>query len=157
MLASLSQLAVSFVLPILRWLRAHLQCGFLDVVMPDQTLFFRKQDTGKWLVYDATNADVNAPVGKVRLTFMNGDTVLSSDFVKTDATELDTPLVSAPEGKVFSGWYRIDEYENGTTYTMVFNPDGSGHVTIPAGTTLEPMTLYALYEDASTAAATEGA
>ena len=31
----------------------------------DQTLFFRKQDTGKWLVYDATNADVNAPVGKV--------------------------------------------------------------------------------------------
>lgn len=65
----------------------------------DQTLFFRKQDTGKWLVYDATNADVNAPVGKVRLTFMNGDTVLSSEFVKTDATELDTPLVSAPEGK----------------------------------------------------------
>ena len=63
----------------------------------DQTLFFRKQDTGKWLVYDATNADVNAPVGKVRLTFMNGDTVLSSEFVKTDATELYTPLVSATE------------------------------------------------------------
>lgn len=123
----------------------------------DQTLFFRKQNTGKWLVYESTNVDVNAPVGKVRLTFMDGTTELSSDFFQTDATELDTPLVSAPEGKVFSGWYRIDEYENGTTYTMVFNPDGSGHVTIPAGTTLEPMTLYALYEDASTAAATEGA
>lgn len=121
----------------------------------DQTLFFRKQNTGKWLVYESTNVDVNAPVGKVRLTFMDGTTELSSDFFQTDATELDTPLVSAPEGKVFSGWYRIDEYENGTTYTMVFNPDGSGHVTIPAGTTLEPMTLYALYEDASTAAATE--
>ena len=108
-------------------------------------------------MYESTNVDVNAPVGKVRLTFMDGTTELSSDFFQTDATELDTPLVSAPEGKVFSGWYRIDEYENGTTYTMVFNPDGSGHVTIPAGTTLEPMTLYALYEDASTAAATEGA
>lgn len=122
----------------------------------DQTLFFRKQDTGKWLVYDATNADVNAPVGKVRLTFMNGDTVLSSEFVKTDATELDTPLVSAPEGKVFIGWYRIDKYENGTTYTMVFDPDENGHVTIPNGTTLEPMTLYALFETPSGTDATEG-
>lgn len=122
----------------------------------DQTLFFRKQDTGKWLVYDATNADVNAPVGKVRLTFMNGDTVLSSEFVKTDATELDTPLVSAPEGKVFIGWYRIDKYDNGTTYTMVFDPDENGHVAIPNGTTLEPMTLYALFETPSGTDATEG-
>lgn len=122
----------------------------------DQTLFFRKQDTGKWLAYDATNADVNAPVGKVRLTFMNGDTVLSSEFVKTDATELDTPLVSAPEGKVFIGWYRIDKYDNGTTYTMAFDPDENGHVTIPNGTTLEPMTLYALFETPSGTDATEG-
>lgn len=122
----------------------------------DQTLFFRKQDTGKWLVYDATNADVNAPVGKVRLTFMNGDTVLSSEFVKTDATELDTPLVSAPEGKVFIGWYRIDKYDKGTTYTMVFDPDENGHVNIPNGTTLEPMTLYALFETPSGTDATEG-
>lgn len=122
----------------------------------DQTLFFRKQDTGKWLAYEATNVDVNAPVGKVRLTFMNGDTVLSSEFVKTDATELDTPLVSAPEGKVFIGWYRIDKYENGTTYTMVFDPDENGHVTIPNGTTLEPMTLYALFETPSGTDATEG-
>ena len=122
----------------------------------DQTLFFRKQDTGKWLVYDATNADVNAPVGKVRLTFMNGDTVLSSEFVKTDATELDTPLVSAPEGKVFIGWYRIDKYDNGTTYTMAFDPDENGHVNIPTGTTLEPMTLYALFETPSGTDATEG-
>ena len=95
-------------------------------------------------------------VGKVRLTFMNGDTVLSSEFVKTDATELDTPLVSAPEGKVFIGWYRIDKYDNGTTYTMVFDPDENGHVTIPNGTTLEPMTLYALFETPSGTDATEG-
>ena len=122
----------------------------------DQTLFFRKQDTGKWLAYEATNVDVNAPVGKVRLTFMNGDTVLSSEFVKTDATELDTPLVSAPEGKVFIGWYRIDKYDKGTTYTMVFDPDENGHVTIPNGTTLEPMTLYALFETPSGTDATEG-
>lgn len=39
MLALLNQLAVSFDLPILDWIQAHLQCGFLDTVMPIITLF----------------------------------------------------------------------------------------------------------------------
>ena len=39
MLALLNQLAVSFDLPILDWIQAHLQCGFLDAVMPVVTLF----------------------------------------------------------------------------------------------------------------------
>ena len=39
MLALLNQQAVSFALPILDWIQAHLQCGFLDAVMPIVTLF----------------------------------------------------------------------------------------------------------------------
>lgn len=39
MLALLNQLAVSFDLPILDWIQANLQCGFLDTVMPIITLF----------------------------------------------------------------------------------------------------------------------
>ena len=39
MLALLNQLAVSFDLPILDWIQAHLQCSFLDAVMPIVTLF----------------------------------------------------------------------------------------------------------------------
>lgn len=39
MLSVLNQLAVSFDLPILEWIQAHLQCGFLDVIMPIITLF----------------------------------------------------------------------------------------------------------------------
>ena len=39
MLALLNQLAVSFDLPVLDWIQAHLQCGFLDAVMPIVTLF----------------------------------------------------------------------------------------------------------------------
>ena len=35
----LASLAVSFDLPILEWIRAHLQCGFLDKTMPIITLF----------------------------------------------------------------------------------------------------------------------
>ena len=126
----------------------------------NQALFFRKQATGKWLCFEMTNKDVSEPVGKVRLTFMDGTIKLTSDFYSTDSTQLTTPLVSVPEGKVFSGWYRIETDENGiTSYNMVFDPDENGVVSIPTGTTLEPMTLYALYEDASavTTDATEGA
>lgn len=135
----------------------------------DQSLFFRKTDSGKWLCYESTNVDVSQPVGKVRLTFMQGDTLLVSDFYQTDAKEIITPLITPiPEGKVFSGWVRQDEDESGnTTLTVVFQPDETGKVTISEGTSLTPMTLYALFEDegaASTAvpettapAATEGA
>ena len=126
----------------------------------NQALFFRKQATGKWLCFEMTNKDVSEPVGKVRLTFMDGTIKLTSDFYSTDSTQLTTPLVSVPEGKVFSGWYRIETDENGiTSYNMVFDPDENGVVSIPTGTTLVPMTLYALYEDASavTTDATEGA
>ena len=35
----LNKLAVSFDLPILDWIQAHLQCGILDVLMPIITLF----------------------------------------------------------------------------------------------------------------------
>jgi len=34
-----NSLAVSFDLPILEWIQAHLQCGFLDFIMPIITLF----------------------------------------------------------------------------------------------------------------------
>lgn len=39
MLNLLNSLAVSFDLPILEWIQAHLQCGFLDFLMPIITLF----------------------------------------------------------------------------------------------------------------------
>ena len=37
--ALLNSLAVTFDLPILDWIQAHLQCTFLDVTMPIVTLF----------------------------------------------------------------------------------------------------------------------
>lgn len=39
MLAILNNLAVSFDLPILDWIQAHMQCGFLDFIMPIITMF----------------------------------------------------------------------------------------------------------------------
>lgn len=125
----------------------------------DQAMFFTKE-SGKWLCYAMTNKDVSQPVGKVRLTFMQGDTLINTDLYKTDADQIITPVIPAPEGKVFSGWVTITQDESGKTiYTLVFQPDETGTVLIPEGTYLEPMTLYALFQDADEVAApdaTEG-
>lgn len=107
------------------------------------TLLFQKQN-GSWKVIRMTNADVSEPVGKVRITFVNEDTVISSEFYDTDASRVDPPELSVPEGKKFVGWLNKDAAE----WYLVFAPDESGVVTIPAGTTLEPMTVYAHFEDA---------
>lgn len=114
----------------------------------DTTLFFKKTG-GKWLVVEMTNEDVTRPVGEVRLTFMNGDEVLTTGFVSTNATEISTPLISAPEGKQFAGWVRESVDENGVkTLTIMFGPEQTGVITLPVGTVLEPMTLYAHFENA---------
>ena len=129
----------------------------------DQALFFNKKDNGTWLCYEMTNVDVSQPRGDVRLTFMDGDEVLTTGFYDTDASKLTAPVLSAPEGKVFAGWVRKGVDENGrNTLTIMFQPDAEGNVSIPEGTVLEPMVLYAYFQDASsvpaeTNAAEEGA
>ena len=126
----------------------------------NSTLLFKKQ-AGSWKVTKMTNADVAETVGKVRLTFKNGDVVLSNDFYDIESEKLETPRLSVPDGKVFSGWYRQNIKDNGAVeQILVFVPDENGDVTIPSGTTLEPMVLYPLFEDvaaAEAAAPTEGA
>ena len=122
----------------------------------NSTLLFSKMGNS-WKVTKMTNANIAEPVGKVRLTFVNGDTVLSKDFYDIESETLATPLISVPSGKVFSGWYRETVKENGSREQfLVFVPDENGDVTIPSGTILEPMTLYPLFEDASAAETTEG-
>ena len=112
-----------------------------------QSLFFRKSDTGKWLCFASTNKDVSVPVGRVRLTFMNGENEVHSQFYGTDSKEIVTPVVPTPEGKVFTGWVTIEKDEGGpTVYNLHCQPDEEGKVAIPDGTILKPMTLYALFQ-----------
>lgn len=113
----------------------------------DQSMFFQKGDSGKWKCFVSTNVDVSEPVGKVRLTFMQGDTLIDSRFYETDSREVITPKISVPEGQVFSGWITIEEDETGATvYNVQFEPDATGTVAIPDGTTLKPMTLFAWFQ-----------
>ena len=128
--------------------------GGTQVKNINATLLFENKG-GSWKVTKMTNADVASTVGKVRLTFMNGDTVLSKDFYDMESTNLETPMISVPAGKVFSGWYKETIQDNGTrVQSLVFIPDENGVVTIPSGTMLEPMTLYPLFEAASAAEST---
>lgn len=113
----------------------------------DSTFFFNKREGGGWICYNMTNEDVQAPVGQVRLTFMDGTTKLDSRFVPTDAKELQLPVVSVPIGKTFGGWVKETVNENGTKeLTVIFTPDAEGKVTLASGTVLEPMTLYTYFE-----------
>lgn len=126
----------------------------------NQSMFFQKGDSGKWLCFESTNVDVSQPVGKVRLTFMQGDTQLTTDFYNTDASEIITPVVPTPDGQEFVGWISIQTQEDGSTvYNLEFQPDETGKVSIPSGTSLRPMTLYTHFETAgaSTAPAAEAA
>ena len=125
----------------------------------DQSMFFHKTESGSWLCFETTNKNVTEPVGRVRLTFKNGDNVLTTDFFDTDKKEIITPILSVPQGQVFTGWVSIAETADGSTvYNLEFQPDPeTGKVVIPEGTSLKPMTLYALFEDEATAAANAAA
>lgn len=114
----------------------------------NSSMFFRKSDTGKWMCFNTTNVDVSQPVGRVRLTFMNGENEVHSQFYGTDSKEIVTPVVPTPEGKVFTGWVTIEKDDNGAmVYNLQFQPDEEGKVAIPEGTILKPMTLYALFQN----------
>ena len=111
----------------------------------DYTLFFSMAANGKWLLSDMTQVDISEQIEQVRLTFVDGDTVLDSIFVDADTKTLTLPAVTVPEGKVFSGWVRQEEDSNGkTTLTIMFQPDESNTINLP-DTKLEPMTLYTLF------------
>ena len=129
-------------------LNMHVKCKDgteKDYGVTESMIFIKKN--GNWVCSEMTNADITQPVGQVRLTFCDASgKTISSDFYDTDASMLTTPTIPAPEGKTFSGWRRIDVGEDNTsTWTIVFNPDENGNVYLN-GATLEPMTLYPLFE-----------
>ena len=113
------------------------------------TTFFVTRSGKTWRVIEMTNVDVSQILTQVRLTYLQDGQVLSSVMTDTECSTLETPSVTVPEGKVFSGWFLLGKDDKGdTTYTRVFQPDENGTVKLPAGYVLEPMELHALFEEA---------
>ena len=128
-------------------LNQHRASGSVKESVIDQSLFFEKQSSSKWLCYAMTAVDVSKPVQQVRLTFKNGDTILESNFHDASSTQVKCPIVPAPEGKHFSGWMTEEKDESGASVmNLVFQPDENGNAILPSGTTLQPMTLLPLFE-----------
>lgn len=114
----------------------------------DNTFFCTRREDGSYIVTDMTNVDTQKHNEQVRLTFMNGDEVLSSEFVDTDAVQLTLPTVTVPDGKAFSGWVKEETDGDGNiTLTLVFTPSESGVISLSPDNRLEPMTLKPLFED----------
>ena len=114
----------------------------------DHSFFFEKQGNS-WKCIIMTNVDIQKQTSAVRLTFKIGDSVIFTNMFAEDIATLELPTVTPPDGQVFTGWYRMDTAADGSKeYTRIFAPDESGVITLPAGTKLEPMVLFALFEDA---------
>lgn len=109
--------------------------GTIKVYGLSSTFFLEKQEEG-WRVIEMTNVDVQEQTSMVRLTYVDGDKILASELVDAESRKLTPPQVTAPEGKVFRGWY----VEAGKLDT-----GADGTITLPADYQLEPMTVYALF------------
>lgn len=113
----------------------------------NQTLFFIADESADPVCYQMTAIDTAQWHDEVKLTFREGETILAESFVPGNATTLTCPVVTAPAGKVFSGWMTEQTDSQGNqVMQLIFIPDESGNVTLPVGTVLEPMILYPLFD-----------
>lgn len=113
------------------------------------TLFFRNNGE-EWMAYAMTNEDIQVLESEVRVSFISDDSVLFTNFYEEiGTTHLLAPVVTAPEGQVFTGWYREITDESGeVTLTLAFTPDEDGNIDLPEDTVLESMKLYARFAEA---------
>ncbi len=121
--------------------------GSVKTSRVEQTMFFTPNSKGDWVCYDMTAQNLSDFVMKVKLTFQQDGVVLDDRFYLADGSDLVCPIVSAPEGKVFTGWVINTVDETGAAVMkLMFTPDAQGRVTIPQGFTLESMVLEPLFE-----------
>lgn len=103
-------------------------------------LIFCKNQNGKYLVSEMTNVEIQQRKTEVRLTFMNGEQVISTGFVDASADRLTLPDVSG-----LTAWVLEEQDSTGkTTITVVY--EAASEVHLPDDELLEPMTLHAYFE-----------
>lgn len=123
--------------------------GTTKVFELDKTYFFTLNAAGNYLVTQYTNAPIQETVESVRLTFIQDGEQVDSRFVDTDAATLTLPEITVPEGKTLTGWAIQSDDGNGKiTMTVIFTPGENG-VAAVSGSITDPMTLYAVFKDAS--------
>lgn len=114
----------------------------------EKSLVFERDSKNGWLCTRMTGLDLTESISQVRITFMNGDEVLTSCLLDAGSKTISCPKVTAPEGKVFSGWMTQKQAQDGSSYYQrVLIPEADGNAAVPDGILpLEPMILYPVFE-----------
>ncbi len=121
--------------------------GTVKPLETNTTYFFTKSGSGSYLVTNITNVMTQDLVEQVRLSFIQDGKKLDSFFVSTHDTHITLPTVTAPEGQVLRGWAQQTTDDKGNvTMTILFAPDANNQAAVPENWTLEPTTLYAVFE-----------
>lgn len=111
------------------------------------TFFFTKNEDGTYLVTDLTNVAMQEIKQEVRLTFCNGDSIISSQMVDNATDTLNLPSVTVPQGQYLKGWaIRENDGQGKITMTIVMTPGEDGVAQLDPQKPLEPMTLYPVFE-----------
>lgn len=113
--------------------------GTLQEFPLSQTMIFRKNAEG-WLCIGTSDRTGDVLDPRVRITFLNGDMLISSELYPQNSAVLTTPLLSIDNGSKLIGW---ECAETGDFFT----PDEKGVLHLFDGAALKPMTLYAQFEE----------
>lgn len=115
------------------------------------TFFFTKNQDGIYLITNLTNVAMQELKQEVRLTFCDGNSIISSQMVDNAAATLTLPSVTAPQGQHLKGWaVRESDGQGKITMTIVLTPDENDVAQLDPEKPLEPMTLYPIFEKETT-------
>lgn len=128
-------------------MRVHRTGPSMKDFQMNTTFFFTKNKDGIFLVTNMSNVPMQETKQDVRLTFCNGDNVLSSQMVSSTATTVELPSVTAPAGQYLKGWaVRGNDEQGKITMTIILTPGADGVAHRDPQKALEPMTLYPVFE-----------
>lgn len=120
--------------------------GTVKTYDANTTYFFTKGADGTYKATGMTNVPIQERLEQVRITFINGNDTLSSEFVSTDAQTITLPQVTPAEGEVLIGWATQQTDAAGrviTTVQLTPGEDGNAHL---SGQVIDAMTLYPVFE-----------
>lgn len=121
--------------------------GSVKSLEMNTTYFLTRNATGTYLVTNITNVELQEVIDLVRLSFVVNGEQMEARFANVNSDTVAVPRPIPPEGQVFKGWATQTIGEDGKiTRTIVFIPGEGGISPVPTDLTLEPMTLYAVFE-----------
>ena len=111
---------------------------------------YKQNFTGNFLIIEISDQSFHTSREQVRLTFVQDGAVVDTKLVDIRESAIVLPKITAPEGKTAAGWaQKHTDAQGNETMAILFPATSKETVSLSQGSALEPMTLYAVYEDIS--------